>query len=138
MDCSQKWVLSNYQTQWQLGKHTYNILMLGIADQAIPIVWQMLPKKGNSQTAERIDVMEKFASLLGHQRVGYLTADREFVGKQWFKYLSANWGFRIRIRHTDLIGDERQYLPGNVVFSNLTIRHLLKYIACPAKVSRLS
>ena len=65
--------------------------------------------------------MEKFASLLGHQRVGYLTADREFVGKQWFKYLSANWGFRIRIRHTDLIGDGRQYLLGNVIFSNLTI-----------------
>ncbi|MCL2934115.1 MAG: hypothetical protein MGG11_18300 [Trichodesmium sp. MAG_R03] len=54
---------------------------------AVPIVWQMLSKKGNSQTAERLDVMKKFASLLGHQRVGYLTADREFVGKQCFKYL---------------------------------------------------
>ena len=74
MDCSQKWVLSNYRTQWQLGKHTYNILTLGIAEQslAIPIVWHMfpkfgnsyslayVPKKGNSQTAERLDLIDKY------------------------------------------------------------------------------
>ena len=112
MDCSQKLVLSNYRTQWQVGKHTYNILMLGIAEYglAIPIVGQMLSKKGNSQTAEGLDVIEKFAPLFSYQRVGYLTADREFVGKQWFKYLSANWGFSIRIFHTGLIGGGDQYL----------------------------
>ncbi|MDT9340128.1 hypothetical protein VV11_011910 [Trichodesmium erythraeum 21-75] len=49
--------------------------------------------------------------MLGYQRVGYLTADREFVGKQWLKYLSANRGFSIRIFHTDLIGVGGQYLP---------------------------
>ncbi|MCL2929382.1 MAG: hypothetical protein O4861_01695 [Trichodesmium sp. St16_bin4-tuft] len=49
--------------------------------------------------------------MLGYQRVGYLTADREFVDKQWLKYLSANWGFSIRIRHTDLIGIGGQSLP---------------------------
>ena len=58
--------------------------MLGIAEYglAIPIVGQMLSKKGNSQTSERLNMMEKFAFLLGHQRVGYLTAHREFVGKE--------------------------------------------------------
>ena len=65
--------------------------------------------------------MEKFAALLGKERVAYLTAGREFLGKQWFKYLSFNWGFRIRIRHTDLIGDGRRYLPGNVIFSSLAV-----------------
>ncbi|MBS9769551.1 hypothetical protein [Trichodesmium erythraeum] len=56
MNYLQKWVLSNYRTQWQLGKHTYNILLLGIADHglAIIIIWEILPKKGNSQTTERI------------------------------------------------------------------------------------
>ncbi|MDE5093835.1 MAG: hypothetical protein O4804_06210 [Trichodesmium sp. St11_bin5] len=58
--------------------------MLGIIYQglAISIVGQMLPKKGNSQTSERLNMMEKFAFLLGHQRVGYLKVDREFLGKQ--------------------------------------------------------
>ena len=78
---------------------------------AIPIVWQMLPKKGNSQTTERIDLMEKFAALLGQEQVGYLTTDREFVGKQWFQYLSGSWGFCIRIRHTDLIRHLQKRFP---------------------------
>ena len=66
--------------------------------------------------------MEKFAALLGKERVAYLTAGREFLGKQWFKYLSFNWGFRIKIRHTDLIGNRRHlYLSGNVIFSSLAV-----------------
>ena len=104
-----------------LCSHNFCPSVLGIADQglAIPIIWEILPKKGNSQTTERIDVMDKFAALLGKERVVYLTGDREFIGKQWFKYLSFNWGFRIRIHHTDLIGDGRRYLTGNVIFSSL-------------------
>ncbi len=111
------------RTQWQLGKHTYNILMLGIAHQglAIPLIWQMLPKKGNSQTNERLNIMEKLAALLGKERVAYLTADREFVGQQWFKYLSSNWGLASEESHSDLIGDGRRYLPGHVIFGNLAI-----------------
>ena len=72
--------------------------MLGIAHQglAIPLIWQMLPKKGNSQTNERVNVMEKLTRMFSKESVAYLTADREFVGKQWFKYLSDNWGFYIR------------------------------------------
>lgn len=123
MDFQELWVLSLDRTQWQLGKHTYNILTLGIAHQglAIPIVWEFLPKKGNSQTQERIDIMKKFAQLLGIERVAYLTADREFVGKEWFKYLERNCSFCIRIRHSDLISDGRRNLPGSVVFANLAI-----------------
>ncbi|MCL2927375.1 MAG: hypothetical protein O4861_12010 [Trichodesmium sp. St16_bin4-tuft] len=58
--------------------------MLGIAAQSlvIPIIWDLLPKKGNFQTTKRIDVMEKFSALLGKERVAYLTGDREFLGKQ--------------------------------------------------------
>ena len=76
--------MSNYWTQWQLGKHRYNILLLGIVAQSlvIPIIWDILLKKGNFQTTKRIDVMEKFSALLGKERVAYLTGDREFLGKQ--------------------------------------------------------
>ena len=59
--------------------------MLGIPKHglAIPIIWETLPKKGSSQTTKQINVMEKFAALLGKERVAYLTGDREFLGKQW-------------------------------------------------------
>ena len=69
--------------------------------------------------------MEKFAALLSKEWVAYLTAYltgyREFLCKQWFKYLSFNWGFSIRIYHTDLIVDGSWYLPLRVIFSNLAV-----------------
>jgi len=47
----------------------------------------MLDKKGNSDTKERIAVMEEFISILGKDCIDCLLADREFIGDKWFEYL---------------------------------------------------
>lgn len=47
---------------------------------SFPLMFKMLPKAGNSNTGERIELIELFISLFGIQTLGYLTADREFVG----------------------------------------------------------
>lgn len=59
-----------------------------------------MAKRGNSNTQERKDLIERFVRFFGLERIKCLTADREFIGKEWFEYLS-NKGiiFYIRIRN---------------------------------------
>jgi len=61
------WVLTLDRTNWQLGQKPLNILVLGIAYKgvAIPVLWTMLEKKGNSNTQERIALMAEFVRLFG-------------------------------------------------------------------------
>jgi hypothetical protein len=51
-----KWSLTMDRTNWKWGKSNINILILGIAYQgtAIPIYWDLLDKRGNSDTTEKI------------------------------------------------------------------------------------
>ncbi|MBE9046997.1 hypothetical protein IQ255_21775 [Pleurocapsales cyanobacterium LEGE 10410] len=46
----------------------------------------MLEKKGNSNGHERLNLLDRFYSIFHDVEVSYLTADREFVGKQWLSY----------------------------------------------------
>lgn len=76
--------------------------MLAIAYRgaAIPLFWLLLAKRGNSNTAERIELLSRFIETFGKERIACLTADREFIGKEWIGYLKKeNIPFRIRIRH---------------------------------------
>jgi len=56
-------------------------------------------------------------------QVEYLSADREFVGQDWFEYLlkQACVEFRIRIRESDKLDDGRHTLKARVVFSSLGV-----------------
>jgi hypothetical protein len=95
------WVLTLDRTNWQLGKTPLNVLVLGICYKgvAIPVLWTILEKKGNSNTLERIALVEEFVRLFGAGAIWYLCADREFIGKTWFEWLIANSiSFRIRVR----------------------------------------
>jgi hypothetical protein len=47
----------------------------------------MLDKKGNSNTDERIDLLGEFLLAFPGVQVTDLTADREFLGQEWFEYL---------------------------------------------------
>jgi hypothetical protein len=104
------WMLSIDRTNWKLGKLDLNILMLSIVYHGIafPIVWQILPKAGNSNTDERITIMEIFIDLFGTQNIQCLLGDREFVGKRWFKWLRENGiDFRIRLHENYLVANGR-------------------------------
>ena len=89
------------RTNWKYGVANINILMISIAytGMAIPILWTMLPKRGNSNTFERKELMERFLGLFGEDCIGAILADREFIGDDWFKELiHRKIPFYIRIR----------------------------------------
>jgi hypothetical protein len=44
-------------------------------------------KKGNSNCKERKALTNRFISCFGREVIAGILADREFVGKQWFRYL---------------------------------------------------
>jgi hypothetical protein len=67
-------------------------------------MWTLLSKAGNSNTAERIALIERFVSVFGREPIAALLADREFVGRAWFEYLQRQGiAFRIRIKHNTLV-----------------------------------
>lgn len=59
----------------------------------------VLEKKGCSDTSERIQLLEKYLELFGTESLSFVTADREFIGRDWFRYLRREQiPFRIRIK----------------------------------------
>ena len=95
--------LSLDRTNWQFGSKKINVLVLAVVYEgmAIPILWSFLAgKKGNSNQAERIALLERFIDLFGTAQIEWLSADREFIGREWWAYLQAKGiVFYIRIRH---------------------------------------
>ncbi len=95
------------RTNWKFGKLDINILTLAYAHEgvAVPLLWCLLPKAGNSATQERIALLERLLKLLPLEQLEVLLADREFVGGEWFAYLcEQNLPFVIRVRK-DALGD---------------------------------
>jgi hypothetical protein len=89
------------RTNWKLGRTDINILMLSVGYMgiAIPIMWINLGRAGNSNTAQRIALMNRFINKFGNDCILGVLGDREFIGEDWFKYLN-NLGipFYIRIK----------------------------------------
>lgn len=123
MSFSSQWVICFDRTQWQFGQTTHNVLMLAVAHQgvAFPLLWSLLPKRGNSNTSERIDLVAQLLKLFARTQIAYLTADREFVGREWIKYLlNQPLPFRIRIRHSNCLDNGRgQAIKARVLFADL-------------------
>ena len=89
------------RTNWKFGQTNINILVLAIVYEgvAFPILFKLMPKQGNSNTNERIQIMNHFIKLFGKESINYLVADREFVGEHWINYLNLNRiEYHIRIR----------------------------------------
>ncbi len=69
--------------RWEMGKtRMICILMLAIVYRgiAIPILWTLLNKSGNSDTKERIALIQRFIAIFGKDRIVNVFADREFIG----------------------------------------------------------
>lgn len=56
----------------------------------------LLDKAGNSNTAERIDLMEQFYALFPTVELRCITTDREFIGGPWFSYLLLALGDKLK------------------------------------------
>jgi hypothetical protein len=90
------------RTNWQFGTKNINILMLGVSykNMAFPLLFKMMDKKGNSNTAERIALVQNFIDWFGKDCIDCLLADREFVGKDWLHFLNSHKiRYHIRIRN---------------------------------------
>jgi len=63
----------------------------------------LLDKRGNSDTRERIALIQKFIDRFGKECIKGILADREFIGKDWFNWLLKNkLSFVIRIKNNTL------------------------------------
>lgn len=90
------------RTNWKFGEQNINIFMLGIAykNVAFPLLFKMLNKRGNSNSQERIMLIQRFIHLFGKDCIDFIVADREFVGEKWIGYLNReNLRYHIRIRN---------------------------------------
>ena len=77
----------------------------------VPIAWRQLGKKGNSKTEERLDLLEQFLKIVPASQIAVFLADREFIGKTWFKALqkrSIPYAIRVRNNQFATLADAKR------------------------------
>lgn len=95
------WLLCLDRPNWQIGSKHVNVLVLALVTRRhrVPLMWRMLDGPGNSSTATRIALMDRYLAMFGAGSVKMLLADREFIGGEWLRYLHENnVPFTIRMR----------------------------------------
>lgn len=125
-------VLVMDRTNWKLGEKNINILMLGVSyrNVAIPLMFRMLDKRGNSNTAERIALIRDFISWFGRDRIDCLLADREFIGEDWLGFLNDNhirYHIRIRNNFKIFLPRKQREVTAWHLFNNLKINEFRHY-----------
>jgi transposase len=107
-----------------LGSTPINILTLAVVYEgstAIPLLFCFLSHKGSSSQAVRIELIELFIRIFGEDQIEWLTADREFIGKEWFIFLKEHdIPFYIRIKQIQYITDSKSKdsQPSFLLFQN--------------------
>jgi hypothetical protein len=120
---SDSYVLSLDRTNWSIGGFEVNILMLAVCYKGIafPLVWKLLDKKGNSNTRERLDLIDTLLKVLPASKIDVLVADREFIGKTWFKGLKQRkLAFVMRLKNNTRIGSKGRDTLATKRYSYLT------------------
>ncbi len=105
------YVLTMDITNWKFGQTNINILVIAITYDglAFPLIYRLMPKRGNSSTAERIELIDRYIHLFGKETIAELLADREFVGEDWIAYLNReSIAYHLRIRNNFLVFDPRK------------------------------
>jgi len=119
-------ILTIDRTNWKFGQTNINIFMLGVVYNgvAFPLLFKMLDKSGNSNTQERIDLVNRFTTLFGKQCIKSLVADREFVGDKWIAFLNQEkiqYHIRIRNNFKVYIPSKAKELKASWLFNNLKV-----------------
>lgn len=128
------------RTNWKFGSTDINIFALTVyyKGTSIPILFEMLEKRGNSNQQERIDLLGKFIRLFGHKCIKSLTADREFIGEDWLGFLIENGiDFQIRIPKSHYVkygneekrGDELLEIYGDSFLKDVKVKNMQLHLA---------
>jgi hypothetical protein len=99
------------RTNWKFGKMDINILMISVAYKgiSIPLLWTLLPKRGNSNEQERRQLLKRYLRLFGRESIDCIMGDREFIGKDWFRYMAnKRIPFYMRIKENMWINTPRR------------------------------
>jgi len=120
------------RTNWKFGEQNINVFMLGITyrNVAFPLMFSMLNKKGNSNSKERIELIDRFIRLFGKECIDCIMGDREFVGEEWIDYLNVNglrYYLRIRNNFKVYLPKKHESIPVNWMFSGLKIGEIRHY-----------
>jgi len=112
------------RTNWQFGDTDINVLTLAVVYRgvAFPLLMMMLDKRGNSDTGERIAIMDRYIRLFGSDTIDCLLADREFVGSKWIAWLNRRKiRYYLRVKENFYIEDPRngRKIKAFVMFSDL-------------------
>ena len=94
------------RTNWDFGKTAINFLVISVVvcGIGVPVAWTQLGKKGNSKTEERIDLLERFLKIVPASQITVFLADREFIGRAWFKSLQTRRvPYAIRLRNNQFV-----------------------------------
>ena len=120
------------RTNWKFGTKDINILMLGVSykNVAFPLMFKMLDKRGNSDTQERIDLINQYMEWFGKETIDCLLADREFIGGKWLEFLNdEKIRYYIRIRNNFKIYSyqKQEVIKAFWLFNNLKIGEFYHY-----------
>jgi len=112
------------RSNWKFGDKDINYLVLSWRINkkiSVPLLFVDLDKAGNSNTAERIDLLEEFNKIFGFHRIKSLMADREFIGKKWFRMLDKNKiPYFVRVKENTLLPWGRDHpIHANQLFHHL-------------------
>ena len=88
----------------------------------VPLMWVELSKAGNSNSAERIALLDKLFEAIPSLEIASLTADREFIGKHWIHYLmKKSIQFFIRVKQNRLVDWGNQPVQAGAFFNHLRV-----------------
>lgn len=127
-DC--KLTLALDRTNWKYGAADINLLVLSVCllGCAIPLYWLELDTRGNSNSIERKELMNKFITEFGADQIDYLIADREFIGNDWFAYLNANAiKFVVRIKSNMLLQTKDELIHAGKLFKQVGRGGVISY-----------
>ena len=99
------------RTDWKLGSKHFNLLVFSILTTwgSIPIGVKDLNKRGNSSSTERKELLQKVGDQIGWDRIEWVLADREFIGKDWWGFLrKRKVHLCIRIKESTKIGQLKE------------------------------
>jgi len=111
------------RTNWSYGKCDFNLLLLSVIwnNISIPIYWISLDKKGgNSDSLERISLVNWFVTNFGADNILHVLADREFPSDEFIDYLvEHNIKFIFRTKSSIIVTNQDKKIKLKSLFPDL-------------------